>query len=209
MLLDVQSVQNGLARLAAAKSSAFGWEAHRFRLNPPAPEAEVKAFETEHSVSLPADYRHFLTHIGNGGAGPTYGVFPLGMMDGPFGFHRWREVEDGLVGVLSQPFPLEAGWNDLTGKPSPGDDEEAFEQFDNRYWSWTLVNGAIPICHTGCAVRIFLVVTGSQAGSLWYDKRAEFGGLMPLMLDDGTPQSFASWYQEWLDVELRKVQSAT
>ena len=207
MLLDVHGVQSALTRLASAESKAFGWQEHRFRLNPPVTEAEVAAFEDQHSIALPADYRHFLTQIGNGGAGPSY-VFPLGMMDGPFGFHRWREVEDGLVGVLSKPFPLEARWNDLTGKPGLRDGTEAWEQFDNRYWSSSLVNGAIPICHTGCALRIFLVVTGAQVGNLWYDRRAEQGGLMPLSRDDGSPLTFASWYQGWLDVELGKIQSA-
>jgi hypothetical protein len=31
---------------------------------------------------LPQEYRHFLTEIGNGGAGPFYGLFPWGKWDG-------------------------------------------------------------------------------------------------------------------------------
>ena len=199
MLLDTRRVHNLLAKLAAANASAFGAESHRFLLNPPLAEAEVVAFERAHSVSLPEDYRHFLTQIGNGGAGPFYGVFPLGKMDDNFGLRCWHET-DGIVGVLSKPFPLDTEWNDLTGNPVGDEDFDAMiEQFEKRYWDSSLVDGAIPICHTGCALRIWLVVTGRQAGNLWYDKRAEYGGLMPLTFDDGAPLTFATWYEEWLN----------
>ncbi len=199
MLLDARRVHNSLAKLAAAKSPVFGAESHRFVLNPPVDEAEVVAFERAHSVRLPEEYRHFLTKIGNGGAGPFYGVFPLGKMDGVFSWHQWRE-SDGMVGILSKPFPLESEWNDLTGNPAGDDNFDAMiEEFEKRYWDSSLANGAIPVCHTGCALRIWLVVTGRQVGNLWYDRRAELGGVMPLTLDDGTPLTFGAWYQEWLD----------
>jgi hypothetical protein len=58
------------------KRTVFGVIGHHFVLNPPLTEAEVVAFEQGHQVRLPPDYRHFLTSIGNGGAGPYYGVFP-------------------------------------------------------------------------------------------------------------------------------------
>jgi hypothetical protein len=46
-------------------------------LNPPLREVDVVAFEDVHKVSLPPDFRQVLTEVGNGGAGPLYGVFPL------------------------------------------------------------------------------------------------------------------------------------
>jgi len=212
MLLDASRVHNALAKLSAANFHVFGSENHAFRLNPPLHEAQVIAFEQLHSVLLPPDYRHFLTDIGNGGAGPFYGVFPLGMMDAAFGLQPWR---DGAIGDLTKPFPHRAKWNDLTGKPSDlpvngdldGHDEvdAMIEQFEARYWNPSLINGAIPICHTGCALRIWLVLNGGQAGDLWYDKRSEYGGLMPLTLDDGSPLKFAEWYEEWLHTCLRQA----
>jgi hypothetical protein len=199
VLLDAKRVHESLAKLAAANASVFGAESHQFLLNPPLAETEVVAFEHAHSVSLPEDYRHFLTQIGNGGAGPFYGVFPLGKMDHNFGLQRWHE-SDGMVGILSNPFPLESEWNDLSGNPAGEEDFDAMiEQFEKRYWDSSVVDGAFPICHTGCALRIWLVVTGRQAGNLWYDERAELGGVMPLTMDDGTPLTFGAWYQAWLD----------
>jgi hypothetical protein len=217
MLLDALSVRNALKKLSVSSRRAFGAESQRFQLNEPLPESDVSAFEERHSIALPGDYRHFLTRIGNGGAGPFYGVFPLGMMDDAFGLQRWRE-SDGMVGALAEPFPHMTAWNDLTGKPADlpvgvdlGSHDELdalMELFDGHYWNPSLVNGAIPICHTGCALRIWLVLTGGQAGHLWYDKRAEYGGLMPLTLDDGSPLKFAEWYEGWLDTCLRQASIA-
>jgi hypothetical protein len=76
--------------------------------------------------------------------------------------------------------------------------EKQQEEFDRIYWEASLVNGAIPICHQGCALRIWLVVTGTQAGHLWEDRRSEYGGLRPIRLKDGSPAIFSGWYTEWL-----------
>lgn len=212
-MLDAAYIQQSLARLYEARAAVFGSDSHRFLLNDIVTESEATAFESQHGIHLPHEYRHFLTAIGNGGAGPFYGVFPLGMMDRAFGFQPWREG-DGFVGKLVEPFPLKAEWNDLTGMPmesSFGLDDPAFdeqvERFDELYWDSSRVNGAIPICHTGCALRIWLVVTGDRSGNLWYDRRAEYSGLAPITNEDGAPISFSGWYESWLKLALREVQT--
>jgi hypothetical protein len=171
----------------------------------------VQGFEALHRVKLPAEYRNFISSIGNGGAGPTYGFFPLGLMDHVFGLEPWTKAE-GFVGDLSVPFSHKHEWNDLTGSPEkigidfkdPEYDKLA-EEFERRYWSGSVMNGAMPICHTGCSLRIWLVVTGYQAGTLWYDRRADMGGVVPLMQDNGSSLTFEAWYQQWLDQCLREA----
>jgi SMI1 / KNR4 family (SUKH-1) len=172
--LDAKRVRESLQRLCAVKMDIFGAIGHRFLLNPTLTEADVSAFEQRHKVRLPADYRHFITAIGNGGAGPYYGVFPLGRWDGVgCGLETWQEA-DGLIGILSEPFLLTDKWNDLQGKPpdellqtDEQEYEKQYDEFERRYWHSSLVNGAIPICHEGCALRIWLVLTGRQTGRLW------------------------------------------
>ena len=48
------------------------------RINPPATEESVVAFETRYGIKLPRGYRNYLTHIANGGIGPpSYGLLPI------------------------------------------------------------------------------------------------------------------------------------
>jgi hypothetical protein len=202
--LNPTQIQRSMKRLSGSKIELFGADRHHFVITPPLPEAEVAAFELRHHISLPADYRHFISHIGNGGAGPWYGVFPLGQMDGTDkDFHSWHEG-DGFVGVLSEPFPLRDAWNDLSREPSEEliDSNEAeydrlFAAFENAYWA--AIDGAFPICHLGCALRIWLVVSGDEAGKLWLDRRADYRGISPLTLKNDSVATFSSWYLEWLD----------
>lgn len=72
------------------------------------------------------------------------------------------------------------------------------ERFEGRYWSSELMNGAFPICHEGCALRVWLVVSGEQAGRLWEDRRSEYAVLRPVRLADGSAATFSEWYREWL-----------
>ncbi len=210
--LDATRVRESLRRLGASQTKVFGADGHHFLLNFPMPEPDVLAFEQRHNIGLPADYRRFLTAIGNGGAGPYYGVFPLGMMDGLGGkLKAWNEA-NGFIGVLSKTFPHTEAWNDLQGKPSDElakTDEEEYgrqlDQFEEVYFASSLVDGAIPICHLGCALRIWLVITGSQAGCLWRDGRADCTGLSPLRLANGSPATFSLWYIEWLEEALQKA----
>ncbi len=116
--------------------------------------------------------------------------------------------------MLSEPFSFVHDWNDLTGMPSEhvlGRDEADYErqldEFEKRYWSASLMNGAIPICHEGCALRIWLVVTGDQAGHLWQDARSDYIGLKSLVAENGNPATFSLWYNEWLDHAIRAAAS--
>lgn len=211
---DYAAIRDRLAALQTAGPlpAVFGSEVHRFRLNPPLIVQEVAAFEAEHGVALPADYRGFLIHVANGGAGPAYGLFPLGATDCGHGQEQWRE-NDGFVGVLSQPFPHTGPWNDLSGRPVFDDeqqDDEAYEdEYHERLDAWERVyfrtanvNGAVPICHLGCAKRQWLVVTGQVAGHVWDDDRVDHLGLRPTA---GVGRSFLGWYCDWLGAALRKA----
>ena len=69
------------------------------------------------------------------------------------------------------------------------------------------MNAVIPICHEGCALKIWLVIRGEkQAGRLWFDGRAEYSGIKPLKLEDGSYATFSSWYSEWLNGALSQAE---
>jgi SMI1 / KNR4 family (SUKH-1) len=193
-----------LSRLQDLRPTVFGSDHHKFQLNEPVAEHKVTNFERDLSIHLPPDYRDFLIRMGNGGAGPFYGVFPLGTVDENFGLRQWH-VNDGLVGDPSRPFDLSHEWNDTSLLPSDENQAEydrQMDDFEKVYFRPDLLNGAIPICHQGCALRIWLVVTGETTGHLWDDRRSEYEGIRPLVLKNSLPATFGAWYLEWLQDSL-------
>lgn len=166
-------------------------------LYPPLAESQVIAFEYEHGIDLPAEYRAFILGSGNGGDS----FFRLGEVDDGWGFSRWKGG-DGFVGILAKPFPYIEPWNDLAGyvesTPDESEDEQRkYEQmretFDERYYQ--AIDGALPLAHLGCAIRLWLVVTGTERGYVWYDDRANLAGMRPLLSREGNRLGFLSWYR--------------
>jgi SMI1 / KNR4 family (SUKH-1) len=204
MIIDYSEIREMLRKLRASsdKARVFGANGHGFEVNEPLTETEVEMFERKYRITLPEDYRGFLIHVGNGGAGPAYGIFRLGEMDDIRDFARWEE-NDGFVGVLSEPFPHTEAWNDLTDAPNYDFEDYAeidrqVEAFEKNYFDVKYVNGAIPICHIGCALRRWLVVTGPERGHIWCDDRADQTGLYPLQLPNADRVTFIDWYLDWL-----------
>jgi hypothetical protein len=191
----------------------FGAASHDYTLNPPAGLAEVEDFERKHHISLPEDYRFFITEIGNGGAGPAYGLFPFAHDDeGLF-------QEGHLLGDPGEPFPHTEAWNldndfyKLCPNPPEGTSEAEEDQLwetwykflEAHYWNPSVMNGAIPICHQGCNLRQWLVVHGRQRGYVWNDTRADYAGLAPAKDAEGAQVTFAGWYLAWLGDAERQV----
>ena|SRR3569832_615648 len=132
----------------------------------------------------------------------------MGEMDHGFELGPWRD----FVGQLSVQFPHSDAWNDLTGEPieSPvmalEEYDKQLEAFEKRYFDTCQVDGAIPICHLGCALRQWLVITGDEAGNVWCDDRADHKGLRPLKSQNRKRVTFFEWYRDWLDEVVSKVQ---
>lgn len=138
---DIANLDELLKRLRTVDRHhrVFGSEKHLYRLGPVLAEAELKAFETTHQVKLPDDYRQFLATVGNGGAGPFYGLEPLGA------FSR----------DLSKAFPFTSATDQLT------DEELALLSDRDDY------PGILEFCDQGCAIYAYLVVNGPSFGTIW------------------------------------------
>lgn len=219
MSLDKTEILNRLAQLDRRdpRRQLFGAEVHQYRLYPPVPQCQIDAFEAKYSVTLPSDYRYFITEVGNGGAGPYYGLFKFGEQDTPEGSCSW---EDGdLVGDLSAEFPHTCAWNlpdsfwSKMPDPGPGTSVEEEDrrmaawdkELEEYYWSPRIMNGAIPICHIGCALRQWLVINGPQKGFVWEDDRADNSGIYPLRVESGKQVTFADWYMSWLTEKAMQI----
>ncbi|MFF3759553.1 SMI1/KNR4 family protein [Streptomyces sp. NPDC002185] len=152
----------------------FGASGHGYRLRPPLAEETIQLFELRHGVQLPDSYRSFLKDVADGGAGPDYGL--VGLMeevDDEEALYDLRE-EDRRAGVLSTPFPHTSEW------PGPGKE-------GNANYS---AEGSLVISEAGCGMFHRLVITGSNAGQVWFDD-PDWGGLTP-------GPDFRHWYDAWL-----------
>src|SRR6185436_1357225 len=111
---DTMKADLGRARRRGPRLGVFGERAHAYRMHPALSEVDLAAFESRYRVRLPADYREFLQRVGNGGAGPAYGLFMLGEIDDGRAIAPWNESN---IGRLDAPFPHRGFWNDRTGEP--------------------------------------------------------------------------------------------
>ncbi len=212
--MDYELIKQALRKLRespTAISTVFGASVHRFRVNTPLSFDQVDHFEKQHDISLPEDYRGFLLNVGDGGAGPYYGMFKLGYFDGGGSEDEAWTEEGFLVGKLSREFPFTDPWNDVSRAPifdnSKGDDptylneyEREFNEFEKDYWRTT--DGALPICHIGCALRQWLVISGTERDCVWCDFRADQRGWLPQHEPGRTRVTFSQWYGGWLDEAL-------
>jgi hypothetical protein len=177
------------AKLAAAarrpgRPAMFGASAHGFQLGPPLADGEVAAFERQHGVALPDDYRAFITTVGHGGpgrwggAGPHYGLHPL---------QDWAVSLWGMpaANTLSTPFSAEPGrvYQDWPSEVVPGDDDEPY-------------TGTLALSDQGCGYLSILVVSGPARSRVADNSDTPTG---PNFTSD---PDFLSWYERWLDAVL-------
>jgi hypothetical protein len=157
------------------KLRPFGADRHGFRLLPPVPESRVRALEAAHGITIPADYRVFITRVASGGAGPAYGLIPF--EEAP----RY-ERDDLPQDIVGKAFPFTTAYNPETDTPQPLTQSRS-EQ----------VAGTIVVCHEGCGHLHLLVVHGEAYGQMWCDSTVSDGGYAPLGV------GFFDWYERWLD----------
>ncbi|MFE5658800.1 SMI1/KNR4 family protein [Streptomyces sp. NPDC056517] len=177
---DGAEVRARIREMAARdpERARFGSDTHRYELRPALPDAEIGAFEEEHGIRLPPDYRDFVAEVGDGPAGPAHGLLPLATprpeagddwaVDG-----EWEE--DRRPGRLATRFPLA---DRLPGAIGVLAAEE-------------LTPGTLTLAEEGCGMYVRLIVTGPRAGEVWW-LDPDWGGFVPAYPD------FRAWYANWL-----------
>lgn len=76
------------------------------QMNAPISKHQILSFEEKYKVSLPRDYKEFISNIGNGGIGPDYGLLPLqdSIVD--------NKIKNSPQIDISTPFAFTNSWNE-------------------------------------------------------------------------------------------------
>lgn len=198
----IKAIQEKLFDLKALdkRFSLFGAAKHQYLLNDTLPETTLQAFERKFNIHLPEDYRTFLKLIGNGGAGPYYGLQTL--EDSLFA-DLDRKKPDELVDP-SAPFPLTEPW--LIKFQGDEDNEDDADDFLNLYYDPKWDAGLLRICNFGCGISINLIVNGGEHGNIWIDDRCNEGGIYPdPYFSKNERITFLQWYELWLEASLNEI----
>jgi hypothetical protein len=118
---DIAELSDMLRRLRAADTSfrVFGSEQHRYSFGPTLSESELAAFESTNRIGLPNDYRRFLAMVGDGGAGPFYGLARLNAcgrdLSRPFPFATMTDaLARSWSGCRTIAMSIQASWRFAT-----------------------------------------------------------------------------------------------
>lgn len=157
----------------------FGSHSHAHLFRPVLPEEEAEVWEELMELRLPEDYRQYLTRLGNGGAGPAYGIAPF---RGPLRdclrepavysddqaerFHdlsrKWyaysHEDEDQLYAAYCGQTPEERRMNQYDWS------EARYRFMENAVIPFLFANGQLLIANQGCSQDIYLLLSGTHRG---------------------------------------------
>ena len=182
------------AKSADADYEVFDAETHQYVLNGPATESAVSAFEQKHSIQLPDCFRSFLLVIGNGGigyqgsgAGPGYGIYPLG----------YNIAEENFLQHDCQLHPelSKDQWELLTEFEHSG---APISKEEYRQAAGKLYGGILRLGTQGCTYYHTLILNGPYTGRV---VNLDTDYLMrPIFTPDTT--NFLDYYEGWLDAVI-------
>ena len=169
----------------------FGAYGHKYRVSAPASEETIQSFEEQQGIRLPEEYRDFLLFVGNGGAGPYYGLYGLETQE--------KELHDSharLYRVQEEPVihPKMSNeeWDrmigvDPEGRSGGGPGGSGRGEEVHPYV------GVLPIGSQGCTLMTGIMLAGPYRGQVvYYDE--DFCGPPFFVREKG----FLAWYERWL-----------
>lgn len=186
------------AQCIDAKFEIFGASTHRYRLNPPIRASFVRRAEEKYGFVLPEDYFRFITEVGDGGAGPDYGIKPFVNMLMEGKSPRSEKFREAYLYSLAKLF--------VPRQMMPDEVEdyaiatiEAYKRNPDRYFVYEKTDEN-DLCGTdgfyilgthGCQWDFGLVLSGEKRGQVFdTDNEGAYGFISG---------SFDEFYQNWLD----------
>jgi hypothetical protein len=184
------SVKLHALRAADSALHVTGAFDHRYELRPALEEAAVCDWERQAGVSLPSEYRLFLLTLGDGPAGPGFGLPCL---------HAVPPEPS-----LAASFPL--------AEPFLGPGAEDWDAYRASLLRWEDIphdQGILWLTDYGCDIRGGLIVQGPHRGEIWV-REGDTPLFCPFLsqlhhagyegpTEPCRPLTFLEWYEDWLD----------
>lgn len=195
-VLQIKAKLTKLIQLDKEKK-IFGAGTHSYLIKPKLTETELQQFEKLHKITIPNEYRLYLSCIGNGGAGPFYGLLPLTENDSynpdlNADFPFTKENPLNLIALYDEVEFL------LTNQGILNLDESLMR----------VENGIKILSHEGCGMYSILIMRGEEYGNVWYLDLANDAGAYPYTSPDtGGPMKFFEWLEIWLDRSIAEIGS--
>ena len=172
----------GQAKAKDPDLARFGAYSHQYKLAAPAGEEAIQEFEEQQGIRLPEEYRDFLMLVGNGGAGPYYGLYGLKALkeelSDSHGVRLYRVMEEPVI----YPKMSEEEWDRMADPEGRRKGEEVHPYA-----------GILPIGTQGCTLMTGLMLVGPYRGQVvYYDE--DFCGPPFFAREKG----FLEWYERWL-----------
>lgn len=192
--LDRIRLKLPLAAQADRECEVFGASSHRYKLNPPLHRADLQKFEQTHGIILPESYAAFMTGIGNGGAGPYYGILPLGT-------NQTMELDRLHQPSSIQSTSLMEGDIEAADNTVMADTDEMSDTEYDEYIA-RMTQGLLNIGEQGCSYETMLVVTGELRGKVIYMDLESHQTFITY------EETFLDWYERWLDETIAGYNSS-
>lgn len=194
---EVIKILNQAQRIDS-KYELFGSSRHKYKLNPPITESYVRSVEKKYGFILPEDYFRFITEVGDGGAGPDYGITPF-MEFLAKGRDSYAErYYESYRHSLANPFMPRQMMADEVDDYAIAT-KEAYEQSPERYFIYEKTD-ANDFCHMdgffvlgthGCQWDFGIITSGERRGQVFdTDNEGAYGFVS---------RNFDEFYQNWLD----------
>ncbi|MCI9353471.1 MAG: SMI1/KNR4 family protein [Firmicutes bacterium] len=162
----------------------------------PFTEKQVSAFEKIHHITLPQDYKTFITTTASSGTQPFYGLY-------------------SIVSEIQQEVAINKKFQYTVRKPlniaelSDEEYDKLFEEDDEE--QVTFDAGYIYLCHEGCGMYSILIVNTDDKntyGTVWYCDIANDAGMFPLIdTVSKTTMNFLDWLEYYADKILKSEYS--
>ncbi|WP_246310957.1 SMI1/KNR4 family protein [Paenibacillus xylanilyticus] len=169
-----------------ADFSLFGASSHQYRVREKLKAKELADWESLNQVTLPDSFAQFLMEVGNGGAGPYYGVYSLEKAT------TYTEREVLLAKSILHPGMAKEEWNHLI-EPLTKDEDISDEEYDEARNK--VLGGMLCIGTQGCEYDMYLVLEGKYRGRIVYTSDFHPDHPFFFVYED----SFLDWYERWLD----------